>query len=114
MMPMKSAIPRRLFLTGQGAQEISFKLNQFETPWTLMGKRTNSNIHQTVTDGPFAVQICHRRTFYPKKKNPYWHRVSLPVMQTLCNTREYSRRLMNIRPCQRHHHVYVTEPVRHL
>ena len=41
-------------------------------PWRLIEKRTNSNIHHTVTDGPFAVQICHRCTFDPKKKNPYW------------------------------------------
>ena len=34
-----------------------------------MGKRTNSNIHCTVTDGPFAMQVCQRCTFDPKKKS---------------------------------------------
>ena len=42
------------------------------------------------------------------------HRVSLPVMQTLCNTREYSRGLEIILPHQRRHQVYATVPVRHL
>ena len=40
-------------------------------PWRLMRKWTNSNICCTVTDGSFAVQICQRCTFDPKKKNPY-------------------------------------------
>ena len=34
-----------------------------------MGKRPNSNIRHTVTDGPFTVQICQRCMFDPKKKN---------------------------------------------
>ena len=33
----------------------------------------------TVTDGPFAVQICQRCTLDPKKKNPYWC-----IMKTQC------------------------------
>ena len=37
-----------------------------------MGKRTNSNIRRTVTYAPFAMQLCQRCTFDPKKKNPYW------------------------------------------
>ena len=35
-----------------------------------MGKWTHSNICHAVTDGPFAVQICQRCTFDPKKENP--------------------------------------------
>ena len=54
----------------QGAQEISFKLHLFETPWRLMGKRTNSNVHNTVTNWPFAVQIIDVCLIL-KKKNPY-------------------------------------------
>ena len=37
-----------------------------------MGMRTNSNIRHTVTNGPFAVQICQRCKFVSKKKNLYW------------------------------------------
>ena len=36
------------------------------------------------------------------------------VMQTLYNNQEYSRRLKNILPCQKHHKGYATVPVRHL
>ena len=53
-------------------RKFKFKLHSFEMPWRLLGKRTNSNIHRTVTDGPFAMQICPRCTFNPGKKNPYW------------------------------------------
>ena len=56
----------------QGAQEMSFKLHSFEMPQRLMGQRTNSNNHHTVTDGPFAVQICQGCMGDHKKKNPYW------------------------------------------
>ena len=37
-----------------------------------MGLWTNSNICHTVTDGPFAVQICQRCKLDPEKKNSYW------------------------------------------
>ena len=36
------------------------------------GRWTNSNIRTAVTDGPFAVQICQRCTFDPKKEIPCW------------------------------------------
>ena len=59
----------------QGTQEISFKLHSFEMPQRLMGQFTHSNNCGTVTDGPFAVQICRGCTVDPKKKNPYWTRM---------------------------------------
>ena len=41
----------------------------------MIGQWTNSNNRRTdgtVTDGPFAMQICPGCTVDPKKKNPYW------------------------------------------
>ena len=38
----------------------------------LMGQWTNSNIHRTVTDGPFWHVNMSKGTFDNKKKNPYW------------------------------------------
>ena len=37
------------------------------------GTMDKFNIRRTVTDRPFAMQICQGCTFDPKKKNPYWH-----------------------------------------
>ena len=37
-----------------------------------MGKRTNSNICRTVTDGPFFAKICQGCRLDPKKEIPYW------------------------------------------
>ena len=49
-----------------------FKFHLFEMPQRLMGQWTNSNNRRSVTDGPFAVQICRGCTDDHKKKNPYW------------------------------------------
>ena len=54
------------------------------------------NVEHSRFNNPYKLQVTCR--------------VSLPVMQTLCNPCEYSRRLENILPC---HHVYATVPVRH-
>ena len=43
-----------------------------------MGQWTNSNICQTVTDGPFCHANMSRCTFDPKK-NPYWCDVTAVV-----------------------------------
>ena len=50
----------------------------------LMGKWTNSNICSEVTGGSFAVQICQRCTFDPKKEIPYWrYRLVMPLATRL-------------------------------
>ena len=45
----------------------------FETPWIFLGKWTNSNIHLTVSDGPFSAEIFQGCTFNPKMEIPYWN-----------------------------------------
>ena len=45
-----------------------------------MGKLTNSNIHRTVTDGPFSTQICQGCMFHNKKEISYRPGVTLPAL----------------------------------
>ena len=56
--------PRNLlYLSGRSWLEFSIR--------GLMGQWTNSNIRRTVTDRPFLHVNMSKRTFNPKKKNPY-------------------------------------------
>ena len=63
-----------------------------------MEQWTNSNNRRTVTDGPFAMQICRGCMVDHKKKNPYWspRRCMLAAFYGTESVRSLDRFLVNV------------------